>query len=257
MSQTPYNVTNIQKMVLDNLVNHYLKPGSKPRPVIFSEALDIGMGMPVSRHLGDVNADVTLPPKVRGLLMEAYKNGTAKNAAEFMQDAMPAAVKVVEIFSKEYRKANSFLPTWKRLISVWLRGKIGNKWNRKQSRAAQDRSARDWTISRFRKCRAEIEQSDPVEQLAFCIAMATLWKAFLAVYNSPSDFAVRTYQEQLAYYKKLLAISANPGAHSIEIAVPAELLAIYLSAIIQKDRPFENEIAQFLDNKTKQGWDFV
>ena len=49
----------------------------------------------------------------------------------------------------------------------------------------------------------------------------------------------------------------HQSAIAKDMAIPAELLAYYLAAIMQKDRPLENEIALFLDSITQPAWELL
>lgn len=70
------------------------KEGEKQENEQFGPKLDRAMGMPVSGALGSKESDITLPPSLRGHLMDAYDKGTAHDAADFMQSAVPAAAHV-------------------------------------------------------------------------------------------------------------------------------------------------------------------
>lgn len=62
-----------------------------PEPLSHGEALDAGMGMPVSKTIGSAKPDVKLTPEMRAHLMDAYSKGAAVDAGDFMQSAIPAA----------------------------------------------------------------------------------------------------------------------------------------------------------------------
>lgn len=83
----------------------------------FSQSLDTGMGMPVSKILS--GGDAPLSPDMRGHLMDAYAKGHAVDAADFMQSAIPAAAQSVwyqklwhatEAFSQEFNKTEAENP---------------------------------------------------------------------------------------------------------------------------------------------------
>lgn len=71
----------------------------------FSQSLDTGMGMPVSKILS--GGDAPMSPDMRGHLMNAYANGHAMDAADFMQSAIPAAAQSVW-YQKLWHATESF-----------------------------------------------------------------------------------------------------------------------------------------------------
>lgn len=70
--------------------------GIKPPPMDHPQALDVGMGMPVTQMIGKQGNTEKLTPEMRKNLINAYKTGTATDAADFMQSAIPAASQTVD-----------------------------------------------------------------------------------------------------------------------------------------------------------------
>lgn len=96
----------IKKNVQDNLAAHKStqNPENQELPS-FSKDIDIGMGMPVSQVLGSDGKEVDgppLPPHIREYLTNSYKDGTAVDAGDYMQNAIPAAAQVVGTGSTGY-----------------------------------------------------------------------------------------------------------------------------------------------------------
>lgn len=86
-------------------------------PPSFSQSLDTGMGMPVSKILS--GGDAPMSAEMRGHLMDAYAKGHAMDAADFMQSAIPAAAQSVwyqklwhatEAFAQEFNKTEQDNP---------------------------------------------------------------------------------------------------------------------------------------------------
>jgi hypothetical protein len=67
----------------------------------------------------------------------------------------------------------------------------------------------EWAVSTFRERRAAIEKADPAVQLAFQITLAIYWKAFIAQHGSPARFAQLGRDEQMQYFKKMLALQVS------------------------------------------------
>lgn len=112
---------------------------------------------------------------------------------------------------------------------------------------------RAWVIAKFRDRRAEIETADEPSKAAFATVLATYWKAFLAEHKGPAEFGDLSRDRQMQYYKNWLSIGAKFEAMgNSEKWVPAELLSLYLAAIINHDREFELEIAEFLDKYAQE-----
>lgn len=116
--------------------------------------------------------------------------------------------------------------------------------------------SRDHAAQTFRSWRASIDEADEGLQLAFAIAVASVWKLFLAEHGSPREFAAMPRYRQMAYYKNLLKFSS---AHSDDrmLSLAAQMAGIWLAAVINGDRELESETGQYLDAKSRQGWDFV
>lgn len=114
----------------------------------------------------------------------------------------------------------------------------------------------EWIVAKFRVRRAEIESSTPWMQLAFSAVLAIYWRHFILAHGSPGAFAELPRHEQMAYFKKVMAVvSGYFEQNDLEKAVPIEMLSMYLYAIIGGHREFEEETADFLDEYAKSGWE--
>ena len=83
----------IQKMVTDNLAKQP-SPTEGEVPQTGVQNLDIGTGLPLSTGLkGGINE---LPADYREQLIQAYKNGTATSAGDYMQSVLPTAAASVD-----------------------------------------------------------------------------------------------------------------------------------------------------------------
>jgi hypothetical protein len=117
---------------------------------------------------------------------------------------------------------------------------------------------REWSVAKFRERRSQIEAADEVAKGAFAIILATYWRAFLAKYESPAAFGRLPRDEQMQHYAGWLGICEkfeSMGDH--EKLVPAELMTLYLAAIINNDREFEAEAAGFLEQHARAGWQML
>lgn len=88
------DMSGIHSAVQSNLQKAQAPKGENaepPEPLSHDQALDAGMGMPVSKTIGSVKPDIKLSPEMRAHLMNAYHKGTAVDAGDFMQSAIPAA----------------------------------------------------------------------------------------------------------------------------------------------------------------------
>jgi len=77
----------IQNMVIRNMANQQPSEGAEPQTD--AQRLDAGLGFSVTGALK--GGTDKLPADVRGHLIDAYKAGTATDAADYMQSALPAA----------------------------------------------------------------------------------------------------------------------------------------------------------------------
>jgi hypothetical protein len=116
-----------------------------------------------------------------------------------------------------------------------------------------EEDARAWTVAEFRKWREEITAADEHQQLAFAVALAINWKFFIAAHESPTAFARLQRSEQMKFYEKWLGLTLL-RPHDREATRAAQMLCYFLAAIINKDREFEVEAAQFLDAHCRKGW---
>jgi len=115
---------------------------------------------------------------------------------------------------------------------------------------------RAWVIAKFRDRRVEIETADEVSKAAFATILAMYWKAFLAEHKSPAAYGSLPRDQQMKYYKNWLNVCAKfESTGESEKVVPAELLCLFLAAIINRDREFEFEVAGFLDDYARKGWE--
>lgn len=91
------DTTGIQKTVQDNLSASKVEDteGKSQEPQTPSQKIDTGLGMPVSGILGGGNKEASLPPDIRGHLMDSYAKGTSQNAGDFMQATLPTIANAV------------------------------------------------------------------------------------------------------------------------------------------------------------------
>lgn len=81
--------SGIEKTVNDNLVPK--QDGEVKTTQTPSQRLDTGLGMPASGVLKGGDQDKPLPSTIRGHIVDSYKAGTAQDAGDYMQTALPAA----------------------------------------------------------------------------------------------------------------------------------------------------------------------
>lgn len=93
------DMSGVQGMIKQNLDQEITGGDGEAKSQVvlgFPKLLDTAFGMPVTDILKGGSAaksDVPLPAALRGHLMDAYEKGTAVDAGDFMQQAIPAAVK--------------------------------------------------------------------------------------------------------------------------------------------------------------------
>lgn len=89
----------IQKNLVSNQQSENPETAQDKQPPSFSESLDKGFGMPVSKMMAASVPDFsqkTLPPDIRAHLANCYLKGTANDFADFMQCAVPAAAQTIK-----------------------------------------------------------------------------------------------------------------------------------------------------------------
>lgn len=91
--KTP-DMSGVQDMVKQNLEQE----GESKNIMAFPQMLDKAFGMPVSSiaDTGKLPDGFVMSPAVRGHLMDAYQKGTATDAGDFMQQAVPSAVETAK-----------------------------------------------------------------------------------------------------------------------------------------------------------------
>ncbi len=91
------DMTGVQNTVKGNLqkAQEPTAEGKTPEPLSHEDAIDTGLGIPVSKTLGIKNPNIKVPPALRQHLMDAYAKGTAVDAGDFMQSAIPATSQAV------------------------------------------------------------------------------------------------------------------------------------------------------------------
>ncbi len=82
--------TPIQNSVQKNLS---ADSGESTTPANFTQNLDKGLGMPVSKMIGDGKDanQIQVPKDIRTNVVDSYKNGTASSFSDWMQSALPVA----------------------------------------------------------------------------------------------------------------------------------------------------------------------
>ncbi|HMD14952.1 MAG TPA: hypothetical protein VKI62_10020 [Bacteroidota bacterium] len=116
----------------------------------------------------------------------------------------------------------------------------------------------DWVVARFHKLRGEIERASIEEQYTFSIFLVLYWKDFIGTHGSPMAFADLLRNEQIAYFKEMMSLRAILFEQmDFKKAIPLEMLTMFLSAIINGDDFFEQEVARIFDTYARKGWDLV
>jgi hypothetical protein len=93
--------------------------------------------------------------------------------------------------------------------------------------------------------------------LIFEIAVATIWKAFLATFGTPSQFAKLPREEQMDYFRKSITAFLRMEEENFEGALPQRMFNFYLAFLINGHTALENEAAAFLDRYARKGWAMV
>jgi hypothetical protein len=117
---------------------------------------------------------------------------------------------------------------------------------------------RDWMVARFHTLRSKIQSASTKEQFILSLVFALYWKDFIVTHGSPAAFANLARYEQIAYFQEMMSLRAILFEQKdFEKAIPLELLTMFLSAIINGDEVFEQDVAQVLDGYASKGWDLV
>ena len=117
---------------------------------------------------------------------------------------------------------------------------------------------RDWMVARFHKLRWEIQSASTREQFVLSLVFALYWKDFIVTHGSPAAFANLMRNEQIAYFDEMMSLRAILFEHKdFEKAIPLEMLTMFLSAIINGNEVFEQEVAHIFDTHARKGWDLV
>ncbi len=93
--------TPIQNSVQKNLS---ADSGESTTPANFTQNLDKGLGMPVSKMIGDGKDanQIQVPKDIRTNVVDSYKNGTASSFSDWMQSALPVAAQKVSNAGKAF-----------------------------------------------------------------------------------------------------------------------------------------------------------
>jgi hypothetical protein len=93
--------TPIQNSVQKNLS---ADSGESTTPANFTQNLDKGLGMPVSKMMGDGKDanQIQVPKDIRTNVVDSYKNGTASSFSDWMQSALPVAAQKVSNAGKAF-----------------------------------------------------------------------------------------------------------------------------------------------------------
>lgn len=92
------DMTGVHTMAMQNLQaqpENETAPNPDAPPPTFGQQMDKGAGFPVSATLNSQKAQPELPEDVRGHMMNAYKNGTATDAPDFMHSFIHTIARAV------------------------------------------------------------------------------------------------------------------------------------------------------------------
>lgn len=94
VSAKPLDTAPVKQMATRNLQQPKEGEGEEQKDETFGPKLDKAMGMPVTGALGKSDTDIQFSKPMRAHMMDAYASGTAHDAADYMQGAIPAASSV-------------------------------------------------------------------------------------------------------------------------------------------------------------------
>jgi hypothetical protein len=115
----------------------------------------------------------------------------------------------------------------------------------------------EFVEAEFRAHKARIERGDAAQELIFAIATATIWRAFLGAFGTPSQFAKLPREEQMDYLRKSVICFLRMEEEHAEAALSQRMFNFYLAFLINGNTLLENEAAVFLDRYARKGWAIV